>query len=64
MYTFFHGWRRKAGIAILVIAISEWVAIAQSKAIRTDGIGIEATFLTLLSAYLLLWKRRKQPNNA
>lgn len=60
MKEFFDGWRRKAGCVLLVVAISEWVAIAQPRVIRTDGMGIEATFLTLLSAWLLLWKPRKR----
>lgn len=105
MHTFFHGWRRKAGVVILVMAgpfVAGWV-YGRSLAPNTEGgIGVNVEFkpvgiviectefgyasqspesytshlrilaelfvpywaiavpLTLLSAWLILWKPRKR----
>lgn len=107
MHTFFHGWRRKAGVVTLVLALavlvawmrsqfvtdtydlfeyhagsrllvlesrSGWLliikfrlfpnAVGPASLVQDGGVGINyflmITPLTLLSAFLILWKPRKR----
>ncbi|MDB5343333.1 MAG: hypothetical protein JWP89_1710 [Schlesneria sp.] len=92
MHTFFHGWRRKFGMATLAVACALLLTDAmfgpepwavhwhQSEPVSHEWSGMVTTSqssvgtvavpnwamaipLTLLSAYLILWKPRKRVNS-